>query len=71
MKFIGVCNFQRYYSLALIVNLHDSMVDRKHTELFIFLPSVCLSSTFDLNTTATLLQNAFGDDLLTNTASVF
>ena len=56
---------------ALIVNLHDRMTDRKHTKLFTFLPSVCLSSKFDLNATATSLQNAFGDDLSTNTTSVF
>ena len=56
---------------ALIVNLHDLMADRKHTELFTLLPSLCLSSKFDLNATATSLQNAFGDDLSTNTTSVF
>ena len=43
---------------ALIVNLHDLMGDRKHTELFTLLPSVCLSSKFDLNATATSLQKA-------------
>ena len=56
---------------ALIVNLHHRMVDRKHTELLTLLPSVCFSSKFDLNATATSLQNAFGDDLSTNTTSVF
>ena len=35
------------------------------------LPSVCLLSKFDLNATAASLQNAFGDDLPTNTTSVF
>ena len=52
---------------ALNVNLHDRMADRKHAELFTFLPSVCLSSKFDLNATATSLQNVFGDDLSTKT----
>ena len=56
---------------ALIVNLYDCMADRKHTELFTLLPSVCLSSKFDLNATATSLQNAFGNDFSTNTTSVF
>ena len=56
---------------ALIVNLHDHMADRKHKVLFTLLPSVCLSSKFDLNATSTSLQNAFGDDLSTNTTSVF
>ena len=56
---------------ALIVNLHDRMADRKHTKLFTLLPSVCLSSKSDLNATAISLQNAFGDDLSTNTTSVF
>ena len=48
---------------ALIIRLHDRMADRKHTELFILLPSVCLSSKFDVNATATYFQNAFVDDL--------
>ena len=56
---------------AIIVNLHDCMADRKHTELFTLLPSVCLSSKFDLNATATSPQNAFGDDFSKNTTSVF
>ena len=56
---------------ALIVNLHDRMADGNHTELLTLLPSVCLSSKFDLNATAASLQNAFGDDLSTNAASVF
>ena len=56
---------------ALIVNLNDCMADRKHRELFTLLPSVCLSSKFDLNATAASLQNVFGDDLSTNTTSVF
>ena len=56
---------------ALIVNLHDRMADEKHTELFTLLSSVCLSSKFDLNATAILLQKAFGDDLATNTTSAF
>ena len=56
---------------ALIVNLHDRMEDRKHTELFTLLPSVCLSSKFDINVTATSLQNAFGHDLSTTKTSVF
>ena len=55
---------------ALIVNLYDRMTDRKHTELFTLLPSVCLSSKFDLNATAASLQSAF-DDLSTKTTSVF
>ena len=56
---------------TLIANLHDRMADTKHTELFTLLPSVCLSSKCDLNATATSFQKAFGDDLSTNTASVF
>ena len=56
---------------ALIVNLHDRMADRKHIKLFTLLPSVCLSSKSDLNAIAISLQNAFGDDLSTNTTSVF
>ena len=56
---------------ALIVNLHDRVEHRKHTELFTLLPSVCLSSKFDLNVTATSLQNAFGHDLSTTKTSVF
>ena len=56
---------------TLIVNLHDCMADRKHIELFTLLSSVCLSSKFDFNATATSLQNAFGDDLSTNTLSAF
>ena len=52
---------------ALIVNFHDRMADRKHTELFTLLPFICLSSKFDLNITVTSLQNAFGDDMSTNT----
>ena len=56
---------------ALIVNLYDRMADGKHTELFTLLSSVCLSSKFDLNATAILLQKAFGDDLPTNTTSAF
>ena len=56
---------------ALIVNLHDRMADGNHTELLTLFPSVCLSSKFDLNATAASLQNAFGDDLSTNAASVF
>ena len=56
---------------ALVVNLHDRVADRKHTELFILLTSVCLSSKFDVNVSATSLQNAFGDNLATNTTSVF
>ena len=55
---------------ALIVNLHDRMADRKHAELFTFLPSVCLSSKFDHNATAASLQNAFGDDLSRKTTSI-
>ena len=39
--------------------------------LYILLSSVCLSSKLDRSATATSLQNAFGDDLLTNTTSVF
>ena len=56
---------------ALFVNLHHRMADRKHTDLLTLLPSVCLSSKFDLNATATSLQNAFGNDLSTNITSVF
>ena len=33
--------------------------------------SVCLSSKFDFISTATSLQNTFGDDLSTNTTRVF
>lgn len=56
---------------ALIINLYDRMADRNHTDLFTLLPSVCLSSQFDVDVTATLLLNAFCDDLSTNTASLF
>ena len=56
---------------VLIVNLHDRMAYKKHTELFTLLPSVCLSSKCDINATTTSLQNAFGDDLSTITTSVF
>ena len=56
---------------ALIANLHDRMADRKLTELINLFPSVCLLSKFDLNATATSLQSALGDDLSSNTTSVF
>ena len=56
---------------VLIVNLHDHIADGKHTELFTLLPSFCLSSKFDLNATATSLQNVFGNHLSTNTTSAF
>ena len=47
----------------LINNLEDRMADRKHTEIFSLLPSVCLSEHFNLNTSAEELIKHFGDDL--------
>ena len=51
---------------VLIVNLHDRMADKKHTELFTLLPLFVFHPL-----SATSLQNAFGDNLSTNTTSVF
>ena len=47
----------------LINNLKDRMADRKHTEIFSLLPSVCSSEHFKLDTSAEKLIKHFGDDL--------
>ena len=39
------------------------MADRKKTEIFSLLPSVCLPEHFNLDTSAEELMKHFGDDL--------
>ena len=51
---------ESYYSRSIAIlamdnltnNLEDRMADRKHTEIFSLLPSVCLSKHFNLDTSA-------------------
>ena len=54
-----------------INNLEDRMSDRKHTEIFNLLPSVCLSEHFNLDTSAEELIKIFGDDLQCKVSAIF
>ena len=54
-----------------INNLEDRMSDRKHTEIFSLLPSVCLSEHFNLDTSAEELIKIFGDDLQCKVSAIF
>ena len=47
----------------LIYNLEDIIADKKRTEIFSLLPSVCLSEHFNLGNYTEKLIRRFGDDL--------
>ena len=54
-----------------INSLEDRMTDRKHTEIFSLLPSVCLSEHFNLDTSAEELIKHFGDKLQCKVPAIF
>ena len=56
---------------SLINNLEDTITDKKHTEIFSLLPSVCLSEHFKLDTSAEELIKHFGDDLQCKIPTIF
>ena len=47
------------------------MADRKHTEIFSLLPTVCLSEHFNLHTSVEELIKYFGDDLQCKILTIF
>ena len=55
----------------LINKLKDRMADRKHTEIFSLLPTVCLSEHFNLHTSVEELIKYFGDDLQCKILTIF
>ena len=72
-------DYESYYRQSIVIpvmdslinNLEDRIADRKHTEIFSLLPSVCLSEHFNLDTSAEELIKHFGDDLQYKMPTIF